>query len=110
MRYGCSTTQGRHHDAQKFINLYPGPLSNSLSLYDWSSEPIKSIFELGTGFPINGLGFSFVPPMIIQDRKRRKIDKKNNKGKNLFIELFISNYLCGSKGINFKNLKKIKLN
>ena len=36
--------------------------------------------------------------------------RKNNKGKNLFIELFISNYLCGSKGINFKNLKKIKLN
>jgi hypothetical protein len=67
-------------------------------------ESINSISELGIIFPTKGFGLSFIPPITSQERKSTKMDKKNNKGKNLFIGLFISNYLCDSKGINFKKL------
>jgi hypothetical protein len=83
---GCSTSHGRHQDAQKLINLVPEEFINDCRLLSSVlSKKTVSKASNGTSFPISGVGITRV-----FFRERLKINKiitkeKNTKGKNRFI-------------------------
>ena len=85
---GCSTSHGRHQDAQKLINLVPEEFINDCRLLSSVlSKKTVSKASNGTSFPISGVGITRV-----FFRERLKINKiitkeKNTKGKNRWNKL-----------------------